>query len=468
MVSIMDISILEERFDYIYSCTKDQVKDCEDQESSYKNLASDVVKAFGFIHSMSEFERLTNLFYHLQEKLIFDYSSICSEIPPVHPFSISYPTIDRIEAEVRGCTETTPFTDIEYNEQIHLLNNYIQALNSKDEIASVLRVASKAALRITRAERSIALTVDKQNHLVDSIFARNYSIKHLRENLTYDLIMKGISGQVLDTGDIVRLKDALINKWNRGKALEHAKSHKTGPIMVLPLIVNRITIGTITTCKSQSLKDQPFTDIDESLLNILCKYVSIKIENLCHTKPTLNIEIHNKNNESAEIHKFSNLLRKVRDELKHSKLIPDINETLLQSILKFMIGIEQIKIITHNKKYLVGEYYDETDEYYNSFPLIYKTHEIGEFRVKFKDSRNPLNHELRCLRLLAKAGAQALFKNSYHHKMERAEYKADYQEDGEYEDQCVSYEGGGYVKELETKRIVETSFSGCHSFKDAA
>jgi len=151
---------------------------------------------------------------------------------------------------------------------------------------------------LLEADSSLFLIVDKQKGLITEKCGHNYNDEFL-DQLEFDELMDGLSGEVLETGKPCKHENA--QALSKGKALKHAEEHNTGPIIVAPLLakthigetdslskshssddiqekeIKQQVIGTLTACRK--IGQPPFTNEDYNLARMLALQAAVVIEN---------------------------------------------------------------------------------------------------------------------------------------------------------------------------------------------
>ncbi len=150
--------------------------------------------------------------------------------------------------------------------------NIVSNFNLED----ILKNIAKHIVDLLGADRSLFLLVDMQKRIFIKGTGYNYTQSHI-DNFSFQQIKDGISGWVLTYGKGVNIADAQSDYRQRGIALKKAKEHRTGPIIVVPLIVKDKIIGTLTAVNKAG--SPVFTDEDYDLACMLANQSAIAVEN---------------------------------------------------------------------------------------------------------------------------------------------------------------------------------------------
>jgi len=150
--------------------------------------------------------------------------------------------------------------------------NIVSNLN----VEVILKNIAKHIVDLLGADRSLFLLVDMQERILIKGTGYNYPQSHI-DNFSFQQIKDGISGWVLTYGKGANIADAQSDYRQKGIALENAKKHRTGPIIVVPLIVKDKIIGTLTAVNKAG--SPVFTDEDYKLACMLANQSAIAVEN---------------------------------------------------------------------------------------------------------------------------------------------------------------------------------------------
>lgn len=184
--------------------------------------------------------------------------------------------------------------------RLKILQGISSSLVSKLDPKDILDSIGQHICELLEADYSLFLIVDKQKGLITKKCGHNYDDEFLNQ-LEFDELMEGVSGEVLETGKPCRYENAQTLNANKGKALKHAKEHNTGPIIVAPLLakthiretdslskfhsrydiqekeIKQKVIGTLTACRK--IGQPPFTNEDYDLACMLALQAAVAIEN---------------------------------------------------------------------------------------------------------------------------------------------------------------------------------------------
>jgi len=167
-------------------------------------------------------------------------------------------------------------------ENTRLMKKYIILQEISANIVSnlnldfILKSIAKHIVDLLGADRSLFLLVDMQKRIFIKGTGYNYTQSHI-DSFTFQQIKEGISGWVLTHGQGVNIADAQSDYRQTGIALKMAKKHRTGPIIVVPLIVKDKIIGTLTAVNKAG--SPVFTKEDYDLACLLANQSAIAVEN---------------------------------------------------------------------------------------------------------------------------------------------------------------------------------------------
>jgi GAF domain-containing protein len=175
--------------------------------------------------------------------------------------------------------------------------NIVSNLN----LEAILKNIAKHIVDLLGADRSLFLLVDMEKRKYIKGTGYNYTQSHI-DNFSFQQIKDGISGWVLTHGKGVNIADTQSDYRQRGIALENAKKHRTGPIIVVPLIVKDKIIGTLTAVNKAG--SPVFTDEDYDLACMLANQSAIAVENAREIKEIEQIIEREKISVSIAAHEF--------------------------------------------------------------------------------------------------------------------------------------------------------------------
>lgn len=294
--------------DYIVDIPKDKNKD----EVLIMPLLKDEDNVFGLVamHNFKDYH-LSDEFQDLLSFLIRSGEAIGTVIERQR-------AINRIDKQAK---------------RLEILQGISSSLVSKLVPKEILDSIGQHICELLEADSSLFLIVDKQKGLITEKCGHNYDDEFLNQ-LEFDELMEGVSGEVLETGKPCRHENA--QALSKGKALKHAEEHNTGPIIVTPLLaktnigetaslskfhnqydiqekeIKQKVIGTLTACRK--IGKPPFTNEDYDLARMLALQAAVGIEN-------------------AKLYERVNNVREFASIVAKMTLLEDSTETL-----KFIVG----------------------------------------------------------------------------------------------------------------------------------
>ncbi len=156
-------------------------------------------------------------------------------------------------------------------EQLKLLIQAAEKVNSNIKIDDVLKSIVDAATSLTNADRGTLYVVDKDENVLWSKIIEGENIEEIRLKLG-----QGLAGWVAQTGEIINIKDAT-NDPRFDSEIDKTSGYKTKSMLCFP-IKNRdgYIIGVLQLLNSTAGE---FSDIDEKFLAALSIHVALALEN---------------------------------------------------------------------------------------------------------------------------------------------------------------------------------------------
>ena len=259
--------------DYIVDIPKDKNKD----EVLIMPLLKDEDNVFGLV-AMHNFK-----YYHLSDEFQDLLSFIKRSGEAIGTVIERQRAINRIDKQAK---------------RLETLQGISSSLVSKLDPKEILDSIGQHICELLEADSSLFLIVEKQKGLITQKCGHNYDDEFLNQ-LEFDELMEGMSGEVLETGKPCIHENA--QALSKGKALKHAKEHNTGPIIVTPLLakthimetdslskfysrydiqekeIKQKVIGTLTACRK--IGTPSFTNEDYDLACMLALQAAVAIEN---------------------------------------------------------------------------------------------------------------------------------------------------------------------------------------------
>ncbi|MBN1314329.1 MAG: DUF484 family protein, partial [Anaerolineales bacterium] len=148
-------------------------------------------------------------------------------------------------------------------------------ISSTLELDTILQSIVDEAKKLVNANKSLILLIDKEKKRVQAV-GRGYTPDQLKTH-SYQEILNGISGWVLDEKKPTLSVDIRTDKRNRAQALESAIKSGDRSAAIAPLIIEDQAIGTLTVINSGQSK--VFSDYDLNLVIMLAGQAAIAIQN---------------------------------------------------------------------------------------------------------------------------------------------------------------------------------------------
>jgi len=217
--------------------------------------------------------------------------------------------------------------------KLRILQKISAEIASPLELKHILESVAGHIDTLLEADRSLFLLIDIQKHCLIEKIGPKYPPEYI-DNLTFEEIEQGLSGKVMKTKKALFVEDAQKHPDNTEKALESAKLHGTGsvivaplaakPLIVAPLAAKGECIGTLTAVRKAGKSF--FTNDDKKLACMLANHVTIAIQNARQVKELKDRDRRNKEL-VKELEERANKLKEANREIAEKE------ELLTRSII---------------------------------------------------------------------------------------------------------------------------------------
>ena len=163
-----------------------------------------------------------------------------------------------------------------YKASLETLQEITREVASVHDLSAMLEMIAEKAANFIPARRSLFLLLDPTDPNGVKAYGFSYPREHL-ESLTVDEFNAGLSGWVLKHKIPTISHNAQQDERQRGIAKQRAEEFNSGPIIVVPVVMQNEVIGTLTTVNV--LGDPEFTEYDLKLIRMLADQAASALAN---------------------------------------------------------------------------------------------------------------------------------------------------------------------------------------------
>ena len=261
-------------------------------------------------------------------------------------------------------------------EQLHMIIKAAELVNSTVKIDEVLTHVVEVAADLTGADRGTLYLIDRNKNELWSMVATGDGVKEIRLK-----IGEGIAGYVVQSGDVVNIKDVKNDPRFKGD-IDKATGYSTENMICFPIQNNRKEI--IGVLQLLNSKNGEFSKLDENFLNALSIHSAIALQNAAMVEKLLQSERVNSLGKMAnfliqDIKKPILVSRRYSEHLKTKTLTQDVSQIvdmildqltqvadLVQTTSSFAEGKAVVRALNVGLNSILTDYAARMDTYVES------------------------------------------------------------------------------------------------------